>query len=191
MKLKIQLRTCGLNVECRDVKDASGNVTGHLFQDESGTKLLQVNKNGDLVDLFAYRTVDMKCPHVKDEGGVVFDFNLIPLGVAMKLPDGMKANVYPRSSLFSKKGVILANSVGQIDNSYCGDSDVWMFGALAFNNTTIEEGERIAQFEVVPGKNATPWQKLKWLLSDGYEFEFVDSLGDGNRGGIGSTGGYR
>ncbi len=70
---------------------------------------------GDLIDLRAAETVHMKAG----------EYKLIPLGVGMKLPAGYKANVYPRSSTYKNFGIILANSVGQIDGSYCGDSDQW------------------------------------------------------------------
>lgn len=121
--------------------------------------------NGDLIDLRASEDVEMKAG----------DYKLIPLGVAMKLPDGYKANVYPRSSTYKNFGIILANSVGQIDNSYCGDNDMWMFPAIALRDTVIHKNDRICQFEI---------QKIQ---SD-IEFEFVDKLDDKNRGGIGSTG---
>ena len=59
------------------------------------------------------------------------EFKLIPLGIAMKLPEGYEAHVVPRSSTFKNFGVIMTNSVGIIDNSYCGDGDQWYFPALA------------------------------------------------------------
>lgn len=40
-------------------------------------------------------------------------FHMIPLGVAMKLPEGYEAHVVPRSSTFKKWGIIQTNSVGK------------------------------------------------------------------------------
>lgn len=120
---------------------------------------------GDLIDLRAAKDVTMK------KG----QFKLIPLGVAMQLPDGYKANVYPRSSTFKNFGIIMVNSVGQIDESYCGDTDQWMFPAYALRDTVIHKNDRICQFEI---------QKKQPQI----EFVEVDSLGNKPRGGIGSTG---
>jgi dUTP pyrophosphatase len=120
---------------------------------------------GDLIDLYAAETVELK----KDE------CKLISLGVSMKLPEGYKANLYPRSSTYKNWGVTMPNSVGQIDNSYCGEGDIWKFQALAHRDTIIKEGDRICQFEIVP-------------VMKGIEIEEVDKLDDSDRGGFGSTG---
>lgn len=120
---------------------------------------------GDLVDLRSAETVELK----KGE------FHLIPLGVGMKLPDGYKANVYPRSSTYKNFGIIMANSVGQVDNSYSGDSDQWMFPAIALKDTVVHKNDRICQFEI---------QKIQPDI----EFVEVEHLDEESRGGIGSTG---
>ena len=109
---------------------------------------------------------------------------LIPLGVAMQLPKGYFAEIVPRSSTFSKYGIIMTNSVGIIDESYCGDNDEWRFPAMALypndfrNGKTccfIPKNERIAQFRIVKKQ-----PKI--------EFIRVEELGNEDRGGIGSTG---
>ena len=133
------------------------------FNDEID-KIEKISK-GDLIDLRAAETVEMK------KG----DFKLIKLGVGMKLPDGYKANVYPRSSTYKNFGIILANSVGQIDNSYSGDSDEWRFPAIALRDTVIHKNDRICQFEI---------QKIQPEI----EFIEVEHLDEVSRGGIGSTG---
>ena len=61
-------------------------------------------------------------------------------------------------------------------------------GELVVDKTTIHKGERICQFEIVPNQFATMWQKLKWLFSSNIEFEWVDNLGNADRGGHGKTG---
>ena len=126
---------------------------------------LEAIAQGDLIDLRAAEDVEMKA----------FDFKLIPLGVAMELPKGYKANVYPRSSTYKNYSIILANSVGQIDESYCGDNDQWFFPAIALKDTIIHKGDRIAQFEIV--------KKMPEV-----QFEVVEHLDNKDRGGIGSTG---
>lgn len=134
------------------------------YFDNEIDKIEKINK-GDLIDLRAAETVEMK------KG----DFKLIKLGVGMKLPDGYKANVYPRSSTYKNFGIILANSVGQIDNSYSGDSDEWKFPAIALRDTVIHKNDRICQFEI---------QRIQPEI----EFEEVEHLDEVSRGGIGSTG---
>ena len=122
-------------------------------------------QNGDWIDLRAAETVDMKAG----------EFRLISLGISMKLPEGYEANIVPRSSTFKKWGVLQVNSMGVIDNSYCGENDIWMFPALAIRNTTINEGDRICQFRVV--------KKMADI-----DFIEVEHMEDEDRGGFGSTG---
>ena len=134
------------------------------YFDNEIDKIEKINK-GDLIDLRAAETVEMK------KG----DFKLIKLGVGMKLPDGYKANMYPRSSTYKNFGIILANSVGQIDNSYSGDSDEWKFPAIALRDTVIHKNDRICQFEI---------QRIQPEI----EFEEVEHLDEVDRGSFGSTG---
>ena len=122
-------------------------------------------RNGDWIDLFTAEDTELKA----------FDFKLIPLGVAMKLPEGYEANVVPRSSTYKKWNVIQANSFGVIDNAYCGNGDQWMFPAIALKDTFIPKHTRICQFKIM--KNQANIQ-----------FNIVHELEDKNRGGFGSTG---
>ena len=134
------------------------------YFDKDMQKLEKIQK-GDLIDLRSAEDVELK----KGE------YKLIPLGVGMKLPEGYKANVYPRSSTFNNFGIIMTNSVGQIDNSYSGDNDEWKFPALAMRDTVIHKNDRICQFEI---------QKIQPEI----EFIEVEKLDDTDRGGVGSTG---
>lgn len=118
---------------------------------------------------------------------MTFDLQLIPLGVAIKIPKNYEAIVIPRSSTCKSMGILQANSVGLIDHSYSGNKDEWQFPALAIRNTTITEGERICQFRVQLSQKATFLQKLKWLFSSGVEIEEVEELDEVSRGGFGST----
>lgn len=112
------------------------------------------------------------------------EYKLIPLGVSMELPTGYEAHVLPRSSTFKKWGIIMTNSMGIIDCSYCGDDDVWQFPAFCLESragrndrkgTMIHKGDRICQFRIVKNQ-------------PNVEFMEVETLGNANRGGIGSTG---
>lgn len=120
---------------------------------------------GDWIDLRAAEDVMID----KDQ------FKLIPLGVAMELPEGYEALVAPRSSTFKKCGIMMANSLGIIDETYKGDNDEWHFPAYAVKDTIIRKNERICQFRIIQHQ---PLIHLKE----------VEHLGNANRGGIGSTG---
>ena len=69
----------------------------------------------------------------------------------------------------------MTNSIGIMDESYCGDNDEWKFPAYATRDTLIPKGERICQFRIIKHQ---PEIKL----------EMVDTLGNPDRGGYGSTG---
>ena len=122
-------------------------------------------EGGDWIDLRAAESVDLS------QG----EFKLISLGISMKLPDGYEAHILPRSSTFMKWGIIQANSMGVIDNSYSGDNDIWKFPALAMRDTHIEKGDRICQFRIMKKQEET-------------DFCQVDLLEGPSRGGFGSTG---
>lgn len=121
--------------------------------------------NGDWIDLRTAKGFIFR----KDE------FAMIPLGIAMELPEGYEALIIPRSSLFKKHGVMQANSIGLIDESYKGDNDEWHFPAYATRETFIPAGERICQFRII--KHQPEINLVE-----------VDSLGNEDRGGLGSTG---
>ena len=130
-----------------------------------GVKKIERFNVGDWIDLRAAEEVELKAG----------EFKLIPLGVAMELPEGYEALVAPRSSTFKKMRILLANSIGIIDESYKGDNDEWHFPAYAVEDTVIHKNERICQFRIIEH------QPLIHLLE-------VDHLGNADRGGIGSTG---
>lgn len=120
---------------------------------------------GDWIDLRAAKDVRMKAG----------EYAMIPLGVAMELPKGYEALVAPRSSTFRKHGILLANSIGIIDESYKGDDDEWNFLAYAVRDTMVLRGDRICQFRIIKHQ-----PKIKFVT--------VGLLGHRSRGGIGSTG---
>ena len=117
--------------------------------------------------------IDLRC--AKETILKAGDFSLIPLGVAMQLPKGYEALVVPRSSTFKHFGIIQTNSMGVIDESYCGDNDQWHFPAYALRDTVIHVNDRICQFRIVKHQPEI-------------ELQQVEVLGNLDRGGIGSTG---
>lgn len=132
------------------------------FNDVQEIEALEV---GDWIDLRSAESVDIKAG----------EYKLIRLGVAMELPEGYEALVAPRSSTFKNYGILLANSLGIIDESYKGDNDEWKFLAYATRDTHVEKNDRICQFRIIERQ-----PKIKLTK--------VESLGNADRGGIGSTG---
>lgn len=128
-------------------------------------KLTYIAGKSDWIDLRAAEDVVLK------QG----EFRLIKLGVSMELPKGYEAVIVPRSSTFKNFGIIQTNHMGVVDETYCGDNDVWMMPALAMRDTEIHVNDRICQFRI---------QKHQPEIS----FEEVEVLGNVDRGGIGSTG---
>ncbi len=128
-------------------------------------KLRYIDGKSDWIDLRAAERVELKAG----------EFRLIPLGVAMQLPKGYEAHIVPRSSTFKNFGILQTNHCGIVDESYCGDHDQWFFPALAMRDTVIECNDRICQFRIFAHQPALT-------------FTETGSLGNTDRGGIGSTG---
>lgn len=103
------------------------------------------------------------------------EFKLIPLGVAMQLPQGYEAHIVPRSSTFKNFGIISTNHQGVVDESYCGNNDQWFFPAYALRYSEIKVNDRICQFRIVE-----KMPKVKLVE--------VEILGNTDRKGFGSTG---
>ena len=124
-----------------------------------------LEKHGDWIDL--------RC--AEDTAVFKGEYKMIPLGVAMQLPDGYEAICAPRSSTFGKWGILLANSIGVIDEDYSGDNDEWQFLAYPTRDVVIPKNTRIAQFRII-----------EHMPDVG--IVTVDHLDNPDRGGIGSTG---
>lgn len=122
-------------------------------------------KKSDWIDLRSAEEIELKAG----------EFKLISLGVAIQLPKGYEAHIVPRSSTFKNFGIIQTNHCGIIDESYCGDNDIWKFPAYALRDTIIHKNDRICQFRIV--------EKMPRV-----SFVKVEELGNDDRGGFGSTG---
>lgn len=147
---------------------------------------LEVTEKGDCIDLRVSKVYRMKSHSglpMKDKEEVEFPYHyhnddvlFFKLGVGMKLPKGYKANVYPRSSTFKNYGFILTNSVGIIDNAYCGNEDELCAMVYCTRDGVINYGDRVFQFEPVP------------VYTHNFTYEEVEDLDKESRGGYGSTG---
>jgi dUTP pyrophosphatase len=99
----------------------------------------------------------------------------IPSNVIVETPPGYMLLLTMRSSTAKRKGLLIPNGVGVIDQDYCGEGDELMVSVYNFRQETVSvlRGERIAQGIFVPIARVT-WNE-------------VERVGDG-RGGFGSTG---
>ncbi len=134
------------------------------FTDEI-ERLCYIGGKSDWIDLRAAKEVVMKAG----------EFQLIPLGIALELPSGYEAHVVPRSSTFKNYGIIQTNSMGIIDETYCGDNDQWFFPAYALRDTVIRVNDRICQFRIMEHQPVLAFKEVKALVHE-------------DRGGHGSTG---
>lgn len=132
---------------------------------KDGMEKIEQIDNGDWIDLRIAEDVHLE-PN---------EFKLIPLGVAMVLPANYEALVIPRSSTFKKYGIIQANSIGLIDETYSGDNDEWKFPAYATRSIDIPKNTRICQFRIFKHQPTVA-------------FIEAEHLSGNDRGGFGSTG---
>ena len=110
---------------------------------------------------------------------------MIPLGFALELPVGFEGHLAPRSSTFKTWGIIQTNSVGVVDDTYIGDNDQWHMPVFCLDpkdidqdgnkGSLIKKGDKIGQFRIME-------------VMPEFTFEEVESFGNADRGGFGTTG---
>lgn len=103
------------------------------------------------------------------------EFRLISMGVSMQIPAGYEMLLVPRSSTYKNFGLIQTNSMGVIDESYCGDNDIIRMPVYATRDTELHVNDRICQFRILEHQPVI-------------RFEEQETLGNSDRGGFGSTG---
>ncbi len=128
-------------------------------------KLTYIDGKSDWIDLRSAENVTL-------EPG---EFHLINLGISVQLPPGYEMLIAPRSSTYKNFGIIQTNSVGVVDESYCGDNDVLMMPVRADRHTEIHVNDRVCQFRILRHQPTI-------------EFLEVAHLEGEDRGGFGSTG---
>ncbi|MFH2118671.1 MAG: dUTP diphosphatase [Candidatus Paceibacterota bacterium] len=131
---------------------------------------------------------NLPLPEYKTEGAAAFDLyareqttiparsvKLVPLNIALQLPEGHWALLSARSSLH-KKGLMMANGIGVGDYDYRGDNDEYRAALYNFTDqsVTVDQGERIVQMIILKRERA--------------EFLEQAQLNTKDRGGFGSTG---
>lgn len=135
------------------------------------------------------RDPSLPLPAYQTDGAVAFDLysredaviqpkevRILPSNFIIAVPEGYFLLIANRSGTAKKKGLMVANGIGVIDQDYHGPEDE--VGILAYNFTDaaveVRRGERIAQGLFVPMERA--------------EWEEVTSIKNESRGGFGGTG---
>jgi dUTP diphosphatase len=128
-------------------------------------------------------------PRYASEGAAAFDLAaaddltippgqvaLVPTGLVIEVPPGMFLAIFARSSTPLKRGLMVANGVGIVDQDYCGPRDEVKIAVLNFTAADVQvtAGDRIAQGILLPSTRVT-WEELDVVRKD-------------SRGGFGSTG---
>jgi dUTP pyrophosphatase len=129
-------------------------------------------------------------PKYETSGSVAFDLysridmtikpftpTIMPTNFIIKTPPGYFLMLASRSSTPLKKGLMVANGIGVVDEDYCGDSDEIGLQLLNFTQKDIEikKGDRIGQALFVKIEKAD-------------EFDEKETMDSKSRGGFGSTG---
>lgn len=130
-------------------------------------------------------------PEYKTPGALGFDIALLEsivvpaqsgafgrTGLGFGLPEGHGLFIFPRSSIFKKQRLLLANSVGVIDSDFCGPEDELRlhFYNPGDTDVVLEAGQRIVQGVIMPV-----------IVAD-----LVEGAAEGtSRGGFGSTGSHQ
>jgi dUTP pyrophosphatase len=75
------------------------------------------------------------------------EYSCVPSGIIISLPEGIEAQIRPRSGLASKHGVTVLNTPGTVDSDYRGEIKVILVnhGKKVF---TVKNGMRIAQMVI-------------------------------------------
>lgn len=130
----------------------------------------------------------IELPEYKTAGAVAFDIAprvdvvvvphatiRIPTGLIIKTPPGYALIIASRSSTPERKGLLLPNGIGILDQDYCGPTDELHILIYNFTETPviIKKGERIAQGLFIPIERAE-WDEGPAAAT--------------SRGGFGSTG---
>ncbi len=104
------------------------------------------------------------------------EIRLIPANVIVEVPQGYMLMVAARSSLPLKRGLMISNGVGVIDQDYHGPEDEIRVQVYNFTEHPVEvdRGDRLAQGILVRVAQVA-WQEVQEMDQD-------------TRGGFGSTG---
>lgn len=104
------------------------------------------------------------------------EYRPIRTGLVIQPPSHHYFELVPRSSTFKKFGLVLVNSIGIFDPTFCGPEDEIVGLYLATRTITIPAGTRLMQ--IIPRRLLS----TNMVDATGQPFPFP------SRGGVGSTG---
>jgi dUTP pyrophosphatase len=131
----------------------------------------------------------VQLPRYESDGAAAFDLAaatdviveagqvaLIPTGLIIEVPPGMFLGIFARSSTPLKRGLMVANGVGIVDQDYCGPHDEVKIAVVNFTSAPVRvaAGDRLAQGMLLP-VNRVRWEEVEVMRKE-------------SRGGFGSTG---
>ena len=179
------------NLNNKGVDNMSNKLTMRIKYFEGATKLKKISK-GDWIDVYARKDVFVP----------VGERAMIPLGFALELPNGWEGHLAPRSSTFKTWGVIQTNSVGVVDHTYIGDNDEWHMPVYCLDGKDTKTEEQVSWDERIK-ENVVEFSRTiegTWIhkgdkigqfriieVMPEIEFNEVDSFGNEDRGGFGTT----
>src|SRR3990170_7258889 len=93
---------------------------------------------------------------------------LVPTGLVIRVPEGHFLGIFALSSTPLKRGLMVANGVGVVDEDYCGATDEVKIQVLNFTGETVRvrKGDRIAQGLFIPVSRAE-WRESDSDLREG------------------------
>jgi len=139
-------------------------------------KVKMVNKSDNALPKYAKDgDAGMDICSLEDVELGAFQWQPIPTGIYMELPEGYECQIRSRSGLAAKEGIQVLNSPGTIDSGYRGEVKV-ILKNNAYAPYKIKKGDRIAQMVFAPVTNVAPVEVEELSASDRGE------------GGLGSTG---
>ncbi len=161
-------------------------------------------EKSNAIDLYLSEDVELE----------VGKFYLLDMGVSIKLPQGYKADLKPRSSTFKKYGIIQTNSVGLIDTNFSGINDKWLMPVyvmpmqddfinmftdfidnvnklnLKENHNSIKEfvkdNIKFRKVKINKGERLAQFEVFK--IMEDFDIESADLSNEQDRNGFGSTG---
>lgn len=140
---------------------------------------VKIYRKDPLVPLPAYQTAGSVAFDIAPSEDTVIpphEIRLIPTGLVICTPPGHMLIIAARSSTPLKRGLMIANGIGIVDQDFCGPDDEIKLQLFNFTDKPVEikKGDRLAQG--------------LFLKLDRVEWEEVKTLPHQSRGGFGSTG---
>lgn len=157
-------RAAGLSAKKTEEKGMEETIKIKYHSQEI-EKLRYIEGKSDWIDLRVAENVSLK------RG----EYRLISMGISVQIPAGYEMLIAPRSSTFKNFGLLQTNSLGVVDESYCGDNDIIRMPVYATRDTELRVNDRIGQFRLLRHQPEIRFQE-------------VESLGNEDRGGFGTTG---